>query len=346
MDIAILGSSPIMLINAVKLSKLGHNVTIYDKDSNLGGSWASGRIGPFENIDLGVHLLYYQDGFDKEINYFNDEYDLGLVLVTPSPTGDIFNFLRNYPEFSFKQKRLNRIYCSLSNLIRRYNNFLSRKYFYFYGGCNGLIARLRFILEYNNVIFRLSEKVERISQVSDDEFKIDSLVSSKIYNRVICSSRCLDTLLIDDTLIDSQFFQNSSLTQIFLSVIDPCPINFFMHKFCHDKIFAVSNCLKFSNNSYRGSKKSILAVALHRNVDIDLIDINYIFHEIKKRNILSNNATLEKYEIRSSKSVNIDLDLINILNSSYNGKLHVIRYDNFSRELLKFRHEPHYLKII
>ena len=67
--IAIIGSSPLMIKNALDLAKKGDEVAVFDK-AKFGGSWAavSERLSTYK-IDSGVHFLYYQRGLNKKYPY-------------------------------------------------------------------------------------------------------------------------------------------------------------------------------------------------------------------------------------------------------------------------------------
>lgn len=75
-DIIVVGSSPLMLIEAYFLAKQGLNVLIVEKNKNIGGSWQTFSYKNLSNqLEIGCHVWYR----DKRcFNFLNDIFDLDI----------------------------------------------------------------------------------------------------------------------------------------------------------------------------------------------------------------------------------------------------------------------------
>lgn len=56
-DVVVIGSSPIMLCQAIRLSRHGRQVTILDSASDIGGAWSIGSMLGYDDVEEAVHLL-------------------------------------------------------------------------------------------------------------------------------------------------------------------------------------------------------------------------------------------------------------------------------------------------
>ena len=57
MKIALIGSSPAMLLQALLLSKKFRNIEIHEKNKKLGGSWKTSTFYNLKSIETGTHIL-------------------------------------------------------------------------------------------------------------------------------------------------------------------------------------------------------------------------------------------------------------------------------------------------
>jgi len=56
-DAIIIGSSPILLIEALYLSSRGHKIAIFEKKSYLGGAWYTKPLWGMSNVETGCHYI-------------------------------------------------------------------------------------------------------------------------------------------------------------------------------------------------------------------------------------------------------------------------------------------------
>ncbi len=76
-NIAIIGSGPISLFEAIYQRKLGHNVVVYDERDQIGGAWGNVKYNENVDVELGCHIW----DVDKETYQFIERF-IGDSLKT------------------------------------------------------------------------------------------------------------------------------------------------------------------------------------------------------------------------------------------------------------------------
>lgn len=56
-DVIVIGSSPVLLIEALHLESQGYKVAIFEKKSHLGGAWSTKSLWGYDGIEVGCHLI-------------------------------------------------------------------------------------------------------------------------------------------------------------------------------------------------------------------------------------------------------------------------------------------------
>ena len=54
--VVIIGTSPISLFEAIYQHKIGNDVTILNKDDQIGGAWGTTYHGGVYNLEVGCHI--------------------------------------------------------------------------------------------------------------------------------------------------------------------------------------------------------------------------------------------------------------------------------------------------
>ena len=57
MKVAVIGSSPLALLDAVDAAAAGHDVTVFEATAGLGGAWGVTTFAGFADVEIGCHLL-------------------------------------------------------------------------------------------------------------------------------------------------------------------------------------------------------------------------------------------------------------------------------------------------
>jgi len=81
-DIIILGSSPPLLVLALRLARVGKRVLVLEKEDYLGGSWKIIDIDEFKNVDAHCHI-FVQDF--RSFKKMRTELNWDLIKVEPQP---------------------------------------------------------------------------------------------------------------------------------------------------------------------------------------------------------------------------------------------------------------------
>ena len=150
-DCIIVGSSPLMLIEALYNSQLKKSVLIIESKNFVGGSWHCFNKTNFaDDIEIGCHI--WQKNY-KVISFLKETFDLNLIPSKPQPKVifnnlklpySFINLLLIFRKFSFISVfKLNnlRLYKSLFfDFLEQWFN--SSKYYYPEGGSNEFVSKI------------------------------------------------------------------------------------------------------------------------------------------------------------------------------------------------------------
>lgn len=165
--IAIIGSSPISLFEAIYQAKKGNKVTIFESLDRVGGAWASIQHNDDLNLEIGCHIW----DVNKKTYLFIEKF-----------LGEKLNQLKPYPIIIYKKKAFpydwkNNILL-LKTIKHDFKGYISgkkfvkpvlksRKYKYPKGGSKQLLDKLLLELSALNVEIRLGEEINLIKQLND-----------------------------------------------------------------------------------------------------------------------------------------------------------------------------------
>jgi len=126
-DVAVIGTSPFSLLEALYQSNIGNQVVILDQASTCGGAWKSITICGIEHVDLGCHQI----GHDEQLLHFLEEY-VGCTIV------------------------------SLDNPQKPYTKS-SKNGYYPSKGCYEIIEHLVQLIKKTNIRLLLNHRMEKVS---------------------------------------------------------------------------------------------------------------------------------------------------------------------------------------
>lgn len=128
-DVAVVGTSPISMLEAIYHISKNEKVLILEADERCGGSWKSIDICGISNVDLGCHLV----GADCQLKDFFERYfDCKFVCL-------------QHPDQNASDSHLR---CTNG--------------YYFSGGCFELVSKLQSVIESHSNATLLHEKLESI----------------------------------------------------------------------------------------------------------------------------------------------------------------------------------------
>ena len=123
-DDVVVGSSPLMLIQSLKLAKLGRNVCIIERNKSLGGAWRNFPISPTQNVEIASHLIEPAPGVYKFLQQISN---VSFVLSKERAKRIIFDRL-TLPYLSILMIFMNLLYLLLGYIFFIFKSRLDHKY--------------------------------------------------------------------------------------------------------------------------------------------------------------------------------------------------------------------------
>ena len=93
----IVGSSPLLLIEAIYLARTGRKVLVLEKMGRFGGAWGGLDTKEFPNLEVGCH---YWDISRRAYNFLHSNLGINLVPFSPQPQ---FAYRNIFFPYDFKQ---------------------------------------------------------------------------------------------------------------------------------------------------------------------------------------------------------------------------------------------------
>lgn len=176
-DVVLISSSPLMLIEALRLRKEGKSVAIIDDRSTVGGAWYTKDLPEWGNVEVGCHYIANNKA---TYHFLENVLDLNFQDMQPQP----FIWLKGLPlshrgfqhlpnnYFRIRSawiekdrprliRELFRLPFTLADSLRR-ELFNRQPYRYPVGGCGVIVQRLEALARDQGVQFILETSVERI----------------------------------------------------------------------------------------------------------------------------------------------------------------------------------------
>jgi len=72
-DSVLVGTSPLMLVEAARLGQAGNRVLLIDRHPRLGGAWCTGTLGRFSDLEMGCHYVERNEQSYRLIESIIDE---------------------------------------------------------------------------------------------------------------------------------------------------------------------------------------------------------------------------------------------------------------------------------
>ena len=177
--IAIIGSSPISLFEAIYQDKLGNQVTVFDEKKQIGGAWANINYGGELDVELGCHIW----DVDKKTYTFIERF-IGEALIALQPAPTIIFRNKSFP-YDWKNNLL--VFKAIRHDLKSFlfgKKFIkpvlfSRKYKYPRKGSNQLLEKLKTELKQTKIEFNLNQVISNIT-IKDDLFYLKDNVFDEL----------------------------------------------------------------------------------------------------------------------------------------------------------------------
>ncbi len=81
-DYIIIGSSPVMLLQAISLAEIGHRVCVLERESQLGGAWQIYPLRPDLHVEIACHVI---EVFPHVYEYLSDIVEVPFITLQNQP---------------------------------------------------------------------------------------------------------------------------------------------------------------------------------------------------------------------------------------------------------------------
>ena len=188
--IAILGSSPVSLFEALYHARLGNDVVVIDGEKEIGGAWKTVSVSDQYQFELGCHIW---DVDEKSYRFIEEFIGEKLEILSPTPTIIYKNM--TFP-YDWKHNPLvvklmkQGSFASITRKRFVKPQIIPRKYKYPKGGSQQLIDGLKKAISTANIDLQLNTHVERIEinndgcilVIDNEQVKFDNLVITSFAN--------------------------------------------------------------------------------------------------------------------------------------------------------------------
>ena len=292
-QIAIIGSGPISLFEALYQAKLGNQVVIFEQKENIGGAWSTVQYDDGEDYEVGCHIW---DVHKKSYRFLEQFLDDKLTPLQPSP-----NIIYKNNKFPYDWKNNIILLKLLKNNFKGYLSIrkyikpviIKRKYFYPKGGSAQLIKQLKYELISNRVEVRLDSEVKGLKKINNS-WELQESSRTHFFDRIIVSSMSM----IKEISFDEQNFvlkhKETVFTHFHLIIKGktPNPISYIRvmgHRFIH----RISDISSYSNN-----KNYVFSIGVfNKKIDINNEDeiVESIFLFLKKNKFVSKDSEVIRF---------------------------------------------------
>ena len=81
-NVIVVGSSPLLLLEALHQARLGRRVTVVESSDRLGGAWCEMKLFGLQRVEIAPHIVMYNR---TTYDYFAQELKLNMQRMMPSP---------------------------------------------------------------------------------------------------------------------------------------------------------------------------------------------------------------------------------------------------------------------
>lgn len=278
--VAIIGSSPIMMLEAIHLANIGKKVTIIEKNPELGGAWKTFSHKQYKNIELGCHIWEYNQ---SSYSFIENNLDVELEQLLPDPL-----FIKNNIKLHYNKKEVPVILLRSLKHIKELNfyslfsegiYFLKNKlffkkvnYYYAKNGCNELTSRLTDKIKNHKEIN--IEQLE-VKQVASDNNSVELIGDNKLIkcDRLLLPSNFELNININNEKLKLKIGFDKEIYHCFIVCNEADLLSDFSYlRFIKHPVFH-----RVSNASFEGFKRQFPGKAL--------IVVGVLAKAVKKENI-------------------------------------------------------------
>ena len=143
--ILMIGTSPVMLLEAILLSKKYRNIEIHEKSNSMGGSWKTRNFFEIKNVETGSHIFApwrNRFNYNQCQNILKNKFRLRTYFLKPEPS-----------------------YIVNHNLTKTEESKI--KYFYVKGGAGEILKFLKKKIKSLNIKVIFNSNIRKISLIKN-----------------------------------------------------------------------------------------------------------------------------------------------------------------------------------
>lgn len=291
--VAIIGSSPIMMLEAIHLANIGKKVTIIEKNPELRGAWKTFSHKQYNNIELGCHIWEYNQSSYKFI-----ERNVGVKLekLKPDPL-----FIKNSIKLHYNRKEVPVILLRSLQHVKELNfytlfnegiYFLRNKlffrkvdYYYAKNGCNDLIKKLANKINQSNNILVKNTLARKIVQ-QDNNITIETNSETLRFDEIRIPTNFELDIYINNEKLNIDVAYNKEIYHCFIICNKSDLLSEFSYlRFIKHRIFHRVSNASFEDFEIQFPEKALIIVGVLAKV-VKKENINQlILDELKKHKL-------------------------------------------------------------
>lgn len=321
-DVVLIGTSPLVVLEATHLALNGKSVLLVEKESSIGGAWKTFDLGPITKIDYGCHII---NPIENAYEFIANALKVELEVMNPKPAS-ILQVFNNICAKDSNKIQIYRIYKKILNVLkfifkkdirqayiesrRFYSLFIgliknvSRKkveYLYPKGGAQEMIRKIeeKAVKAGVNIIY--NTKIESINIEDNTCVIYGKKINISARRLIISSGSSVDTIIVENELCEKKdmprFFPH-----IFLHIKDNgLSTNEFSYIYVHEHEFIerISNITKHVEDESNSEKTIKIMVTLTESTSIEDFDEKKVYEVLKffeKYNLISKENVLLNYK--------------------------------------------------
>lgn len=303
-DNVILGSSPILLLEAIYLSISGKKVIVIEKKKRLGGAWHLLDFYNNNSVESGCHIWYR----DKRVYEFFKK-NLGISLIPCEPQPQIIDKNKKY---HYHRKKFIKLYKGFRNnfsspsywltLVRQYieESSVVNKYAYPKRGSVELIEKLLKLIKELKIEVLSNQKLSSI-KILKENITVEAYNNKKFYcDQIIASSHTeLENLIVygEPKNIENRNQNSNFSIHILIESMDTVGLSY-LHILDNNKIIRVAN-LNFQIER-SNSKENLLCIQISNKLiqknGKTKRTVNIVLQELIRLKIIHSKYKLIKYK--------------------------------------------------
>jgi hypothetical protein len=345
-DVLVIGTSPIMLFEAILQTKKGNQVLVIEANEQLGGAWEAAMKFGYK-LDNGPHLFYTLKKNLKSIFHFIS-YETGMEFKSYSfqPQGEKSLLGLNTPEFNFEHfkqikslKTLIRfiilfLFSSITFFLYKWFGLNTFRYKYPIGGSDNMIQTFKDYLVSKNVRILTSHRVSKLT--INDDLCIAEIDNEKVFGRSVVSTSRI-TLTSIKVAEKKHTFQYSiiKLTQLIIKYENVPKQLFSYFKFCENLDFYIAADITGTATPLPINGVRLIGITLTKNNEnIEKYTKAFVDKELKKRKLINPDGKLLEMHFEQYNSIQRDKKQVKDFNKLHKN-LEFIYCDNLMRAFLE-----------